>query len=278
MDSGSARIAFWVAFPMVLGLFSGWNQIGMVAPTLPLAWSLIYWAVLAALMWAGLGVGTWLVGRLSSAKLPLGVVLAIGAVLGVALTRPVHAGYQALFVPLTRDPAQVATLPLFPATLAQWGLLFSGNAMLMVFWIGGGLFFARFVGYAPFRGARPIPLEHATGRVEPVIGTPAPPLAPRFAVRLKRLSAASVEVIRADDHYTCAMAADGEELVLYRFADATAELESGGWVRVHRSYCIRRDRIAHLRPRGRTLEVAMQGGMIVPVSERYRAVVERLIV
>ncbi len=271
-DAGSARLAFWVAFPMILGLFSGWNQIGMIAPALPLAWSMIYWAVLSALMWAGLGAGTWFVSRVAPARTPLAAVLVGGAVLGVALTRPVHAAFQALFVPLTADPGAIATLPPVPMTLAAWGLLFSGNAMLMMFWVGGALFFARFLGYAPVRGALS---GRVSGSVMP-LATASPVLPSRFSARLSRLDPAAVQVIRADDHYTCAMTEGGEELVLYRFADAAAELEAAGWVRVHRSYCIRRDRIANVRPRGRSLEIAMQGGMIVPVSERYRAVVERL--
>ena len=222
-------------------------------------------------MWAGLGVGTWIVSRLSPANIPLGILLVAGALVGVAVTRPVHAAYQTLFVPLTRDPDQVTLLPVLPATMSDWGLLFSGNAMLMLFWVGGGVFFARFVGYAPVGGVR--------ARVTPAtLASPVEPprLPPRFAARLTRLPAISVEVIRADDHYTCAIAAEGEELVLYRFADAAAELQNAGWIRVHRSYCVRRDRIAKTGRRGRSLDVFMQGGMIVPVSERHRGLVEQV--
>ena len=243
----------------------------MVAPTLPLAWSLIYWGVLAALMWAGLGVGTWIVGRVVPATVPLGAVLVGGALAGVVLTRPVHALYQELFIPLTRDPGRVRTLPVVPTTLTDWGLLFGGNAMLMLFWIGGGLFFAFFVGYGPLRRGKPLI------QADPVVALrPSSALPARFVTRFSRLSASSVEVIRADDHYICAISAEGEELILYRFADAAAELEHTGWVRVHRSYCVNRDKIAEIRPRGRTLDIAMQGGMIVPVSERYRAIVEQI--
>jgi hypothetical protein len=259
VDEGSLRIAFWFGFPMVLGLFSGTNQIGMLAPKLSLAWSLIYWLLLAAIMWAGLGLGSWIVRR-QVPRLGLFAMLTLGAVLGVALTRPLHALYQGLFQPLTEQPELVTILPLIPTTLAAVLQLYTGNALLIFFWVGGGLFFARFLRFAPLIG---------------LIGEQAaPPPAPacHFARRLLRIDFAALDAIQAEDHYTRAFSAQDQELVLYRFSDAASELQARGWVRVHRSHCVRRDRVAGVSQRGRTLILQMAGGREVPVSERFHAV------
>lgn len=266
-DDGSARLAFWIGFPLVLGVFSGWNQIGMVAPYLTPTWSIIYWLLLGAMMWAGLGIGTLLVGRVAHRR-PHWQVLVAGAVVGVIVTRPFHAAFQALFDPLTHASAKVALLPALPLSVDDWALLFNGNLLLMAFWIGGGLFFARFIGYAPF------------GYVEGRRIAAAPPQVasqtPLLARSLRRLDAAKIDVIQADDHYLRVFASGVEEQILYRFADAVAELERSGWVRVHRSFCIRPDVVAAVQPRGRSLVILTRSGQSIPVSERYHAVVERL--
>lgn len=261
-------LSFWIGIPAVLGLFSGWNQIGMVAPFLTPAWSMIYWLLLSAIMWSGLGLGTALVSRVTP-NAPLWAKISIGAVVGVILTRPMHALFQALFLPLTVNPDSIRPLPALPVAPADWQLLFSGNAMLMMFWVGGALFFARFLGFAPFSKA-----SRASSAALP----PSSAFVPLVASKLRRLSFDTVNVIRAEDHYLRVLSAKGEELILYRFADAIAELAPQGWTRVHRSFCIRDSAVTGRQTRGRTLELIMQGGQQVPVSERYRAVADRMVI
>ena len=271
-DRGSAKTAFWVGFPIALGLFAGWNQIGMVAPALPLAWSMIYWVLLSALMWCGLGLGTAMVAR-SGARLAYPAILVIGAAVGIALTRPAHATFQQLFQPLTIDPSAVSTLPAFPTTAADWILLYSGNAMLMAFWIGGALFFAAFIGYAPF-GRYANGASQDTGKKAEVASAA---LRPRIATRLTKLDFDEVEAVRAEDHYLRVLGCSSEEMILYRFADAVEELEPFGWVRVHRSWSVDAARIADVRPHGRGSMIVMWSGREVPVSERHYGIVQRAV-
>ncbi len=261
-----APLAFWLGFPAVLGLFSGWNQIGIVAPFLTPAWSMIYWLLLAAVMWSGLGLGTALISRMGR-HWPLWLRISIGAVVGVALTRPVHASFQALFVPLTANPGAIRPLPALPITLADWRLLFSGNAMLMLFWIGGALFFSRFLGFAPFA---------TTSVARVTIASPVADQVPLVASRLNRLHFDDVDAIQAEDHYLRLSGGKGEELILYRFADAVAELTPCGWTRVHRSFAVRDAAVKDRLIRSRHVELILSGGRRVPVSERYRAITERL--
>ena len=268
-DLWPERLCFWLGLPAVLGLFSGWNAIGVVAPYLPLAWAMIYWLLLSFIMWAGLGAGTALVDRpLRRIGLPLLVRLLLGALLGVLITRPFHAAFQHLFAPLA-DPVPVPSLPPpLPQSPRDWRNLYVGNALLVFFWAGGGLFFARFMRYVPFAGI-------AAPAIAPPSAVAAPPAGP--LARLMRLPARSIEVCRAEDHYVRLSGPAGDELLLYRFADAAAELGAQGWHRVHRSACVRDDAVRAVQRRGRHLVLTMRGGAEVPVSERYRALVDRIV-
>ena len=260
------RLAFWLGFPVALGIFSGWNQIGMIAPALPAAWSMIYWLLLSLIMWLGLGAGTYL-GMRFGGQLIYSAKLVAGTLLGVVLTRPVHAAFQDLFLPLARASETLVTLPMLPISLADWARLYTGNALLMAFWIGGSLFFARFVGYRPFGPSQP--------RVMPDGRVQASTTAPRFAARLARSTFDQLEAIQAEDHYVRCFAERQEELLLYRFADSLLDLEGHDWLRVHRSVCVRRDRIASVTPRGRSMTMTLASGRRFPVSERYYAMVSR---
>jgi LytTr DNA-binding domain len=260
------RLAFWLGFPVALGIFSGWNQIGMIAPALSAVWSMIYWLLLSLIMWLGLGAGTYLAMRFGG-RLIYSAKLVAGTLLGVALTRPVHAAFQDLFLPLARAPETLVTLPMLPVSLGDWARLYTGNALLMAFWIGGSLFFARFVGYRPFG-----PPQSRRVAVGPSAG---PAVAPRFAARLSRTTFDQLEAIQAEDHYIRCFGDRQEELLLYRFADALLDLEGHDWLRVHRSVCVRRDRIVSVTPRGRSMTMTLASGRCFPVSERYYAVAAR---
>lgn len=267
-DLGSAFGAFWVGFPAALGLFSGWNQIGMIAPALPLEWSIIYWLLLAMIMWLGLGLGT-LIASAGLRRLPYPALLILGAVLGVALTRPAHALFQKMFVPLTAPVQAVLTLPAIPSTAAQWLQLYQGNLLLMLFWIGGALFFGHFIGYRPLGAASPAPVF---ARVPVIRQTDHG--APRFAARLTKLPFDSIDTVLAEDHYVRCFGEQGKEMLLYRFTDVVDELASHGWIRVHRSACIRQDRVIDVAHNARRMSVTMLSGCEVVISARYQALAQ----
>ena len=266
----SARLAFLVGFPLALGVFAGWNRIGVIAPYLNPQWGMIYWLLLSMLMWFGMAGGTLLVrkaGRRLST--PWLAEIVVGAVVGVILTRPFHAEFQLLFLPLaTIDGA--APLPVVPRTVADWSQLFTGNGLLMGFWIGGSLFFSNFVGYAPFAGPAQARLAGHEGSSNHKPSGPPGVAGTALAQRLTRLDAENIIMVKAEDHYLRAYSADAEELVLHRFADAVAELLPFGWHRVHRSYCVRGDAIVSVKDQGRSATVHLaDGSLSAPVSERY---------
>jgi hypothetical protein len=262
----AVRLLFWCAFPLALGLFAGWNRIGVVAPFLTLGLSFLYWLVMATLMWLGVGVGTWIVERLTRERIPSPVVVALlGAPLGVLLTRPVNAAMQRLFAPFGGPGVETAALyPPLPVTVPDWITLFTGNLPVMLFWVAGVALSATFLGYAPFRA-----------RADPEARDPAAGLGP-FAAKLVRAGFADAEAIEADDHYVRVRGPGRDELFLHRFADAVEELESSGWSRVHRSHCVRNDAVRDVEKSGRSVGLALASGARVPVSERHQALALRL--
>lgn len=84
--------------------------------------------------------------------------------------------------------------------------------------------------------------------------------------------------IEAQEHYVRAHAEDGKsQLVLYRFGDAVDELEASGHaLQVHRSYCVSIEAIEEIRKSGRAQTIVLRGGMEIPVSQSYRAIVSKL--
>ncbi|RBI76946.1 LytTR family transcriptional regulator [Roseovarius sp. TE539] len=122
---------------------------------------------------------------------------------------------------------------------------------------------ARLLG--PFSAPRPgkAPPERSGGTAEPSPATV-------FLRRLPSDRRGPLIRIEAQDHYLKVVTAAGHALILMRLADAEAELDGAGGLRVHRSHWIMiRQASGHRRRRGRDL-VVMADGAEVPVSRSQR--------
>ncbi|MCY4549614.1 MAG: LytTR family DNA-binding domain-containing protein [Defluviicoccus sp.] len=95
----------------------------------------------------------------------------------------------------------------------------------------------------------------------------------RFLDRLPPELGRDLVYLRMSDHYVEAFTTAGSTLVLMRFADAVAELEGAGGLRVHRSYWVSRRHVTGAaRRNGRTV-LGLTGGHEAPVSRGYLAAV-----
>ena len=95
----------------------------------------------------------------------------------------------------------------------------------------------------------------------------------RFLERLPEKLGRDLVYLKTADHYVEAFTTAGSTLVLMRFADAVAELDGAGGLRVHRSYWVARRHVEDaLRQDGRTT-LRLTGGHEVPVSRTYMAAV-----
>ena len=104
---------------------------------------------------------------------------------------------------------------------------------------------------------------------EPSAAIPAGGATPRFLDRLPPELGRDLVYLKMADHYVEAFTTAGSTLVLMRFADALAELEGAGGLRVHRSYWVAREHVTGTaRRNGRTI-LSLTGGHEAPVSRGY---------
>ena len=95
----------------------------------------------------------------------------------------------------------------------------------------------------------------------------------RFLDRLPPHLGRDLVYLRMADHYVEAFTAAGSTLVLMRFADAVAELEGAGGLRVHRSYWVANDHVTGAKRSNGRIVLNLTGGHEAPVSRGYLAAV-----
>lgn len=117
------------------------------------------------------------------------------------------------------------------------------------------------------------PTAPAVEEAPPSGGPGAAPPSSRFLDRLPPHLGRDLVYLRMADHYVEAFTTAGSALVLMRFADAVAELEGAGGLRVHRSYWVAAGHVTGaVRRNGRTI-LSLTGGHEAPVSRGYLAAV-----
>lgn len=93
----------------------------------------------------------------------------------------------------------------------------------------------------------------------------------RFLHRLPPELGRDLVYLRMADHYVEAFTTAGSTLVLMRFADAVAELEGAGGLRIHRSYWVSKRHVTGAERRNGRTVLSLTGGHEAPVSRGYLA-------
>lgn len=75
-----------------------------------------------------------------------------------------------------------------------------------------------------------------------------------------------VYALKGEDHYVRIFGQSGEQLVLMRLRDAIADVQDDQGEQVHRSWWVSRTAIASVRRVGRTAELTLVDGTVVPVA------------
>jgi two-component system LytT family response regulator len=144
------------------------------------------------------------------------------------------------------------------------------------------------VDYLP-KPVAPERLEKSIARVRERLRAPAPALDER-AVTLDQLvtrvgdrdvviAIADIDCIEADGVYAGVTIGERRYLVRSSLDSLERTLPASGFVRVHRSWIVPRDRIASVRPsaRGGHREIVLRTGAVVPLSRRRQAQVMRVL-
>jgi hypothetical protein len=108
---------------------------------------------------------------------------------------------------------------------------------------------------------RPGPATHAAPP------SPHAPPAVRFLARIpEKLKGAILYAVEAEDHYLRLHTSKGSDLILFRLADAIAELEGIAGAQVHRSWWVAKDAIAEVQRRDGRVLLRLKNGTEIPVS------------
>ena len=105
----------------------------------------------------------------------------------------------------------------------------------------------------------------------PAAPTPSPPAPPaRFLERLPpRLRGADLFAVEAEDHYLRLHTSRGSDLILFRLADAMAELEGVEGAQTHRSWWVARNAVQGATRADGRATLSLAGGVEAPVSRTY---------
>jgi two-component system LytT family response regulator len=108
------------------------------------------------------------------------------------------------------------------------------------------------------------------------VRSPLTHLVSRIGARDVILPVETIDYIEADDVYA-AVFADGRRYLVRTALDALERsLDASLFIRVHRSYIVRFDRVREFR-RANVAQLVLSDGSVLPVSRRRRAVLENLL-
>jgi hypothetical protein len=89
---------------------------------------------------------------------------------------------------------------------------------------------------------------------------------PRIIARLETGQAGRILALESEDHYVRVHMETRSELLLMRLRDAISEMDGAEGAQTHRSWWVARDGIAELNRSGRSYELRLTNGLIVPVA------------
>lgn len=90
--------------------------------------------------------------------------------------------------------------------------------------------------------------------------------APALRARLPRTFRGPILALQSEDHYVRIHGEGESELLLIRLRDAIAEMDRASGVQVHRSWWVAHNAIARTEPAGRSWNIVLTNGVIVPVA------------
>lgn len=206
----------------------------------------LYWMIIIPLNWAQVLLAAAAVARLPVARSwPRTAVAAAGC---LAASVPASVEVWGLEAWLRPGPAAPTALELWP-----YVLLLTLALALPVSRLSPGSM--RFL-------ARP--------RTEDAPARPAP-ATPNFLARVPRPLRGAPLCVAAEDHYLRVHTPGGSALILYRMADALADLAGADGLQVHRSFWVAAEAVAGVERSGRRVSLRLTNGLVVPVSRSFLA-------
>lgn len=228
-----------------------------------------------------IGLILGLIGPFGTFETPTGARMAfwIGSSLtGYAIFRPFIVVSQwvsaALKVPLVVSGGLALVIGAIPLTFLI-GLFFADfDAARVLRWDGlPGLYFqvwiVGFIINAIF--AFTLGRRSAQASIEDVSvatpeATPTPEMAPANQQTRLPATLGEIHAFKGEDHYVRVIAQNGEQLLLMRLRDAIADIGETAGLQVHRSWWVATAGVAKVNRKGRSAEIILKNGAVVPVS------------
>lgn len=279
MDMRQAA-TLYLLVPVGIGAVLGWYRAGYAADY-PLAVSLLDWLMNFVTLWIAFDLGSRLIAFLLRPWTPaLWVILVVGGVAGVAVSRPI----RSVIRDVTGSLAPTApTETAFPPNLVWEEYVFAYAGVIAVpilIWVVVNYIYVSALGVPRFghvgkHSDAKRALEAVVDGEEGENGRPEPsPAQPEFMKKLSGGLHTEVRALQAEDHYLRVHTDRSDDLIRYRFSDALNEVEHLPGLQVHRSFWINTTAIECIRRSGRSYEIVLKGGLEVPVSRSYRYAVK----
>lgn len=259
-------VGLFILIPTGIGATLGWYRAGYTADY-PLAVSLFEWTTNFVLLWLAFELGSRFASFLMRPWTPpLWVVLILGGIAGVAISRPVRSVVRDISA---RFAPEVMAEVSFPDGLVWEEFVFayaSVVAVPIIIWIVVNYIYVQTFNVERF--------GHRRTEEEQPAADPVPVQIPEFVKQLTAGPDVEIHALQAEDHYLRVYTATSNELIRYRFSDAVGEVGHLPGLQVHRSFWVNKTAVANVRKNGRSYEIVLKGGLEVPVSRSYRYAVK----
>ena len=277
-------LMFYLGWPILFGVILGWTGAGALGSQLPKYMAVPYWVAGILLMRVSLEASTRLVAWTApKASLPLAALCLLAIPINVYISAPLTYLWQLAFTNLYPAISAPQIDSVFITSFSTFIAGLRSSVVIALEWVVINLVFDRIMNFPRFR--------YSTGYEPPAEPAPAAPAFPlpevetseavdlstsdsRFLQKVPKKLGMDISAMSAEDHYVRVYTPLGNDLVLYRFSDAIAELPKEAGFQVHRSHWVRKSAIKDFQKRDKGQVLILSDTLEIPVSKRFIEVVK----
>ncbi len=259
--------------PLAVAVAMAVLRVGIAAVmSLPVA--IGFYVLLTVPVWLVTNATTSLAHRvLAPWRPPLWVLCFAGSLAQALLLSPFYRYVFAAAQPFLQAGVRLSDKPMPEWSLRYVFVLLSELAPGALVWIATNYAWERLVGIPRFRYPTRV-LPQAPEETPAQSLSPLPVVRPPFMAKSRLPPDASILAITAEEHYVRVLTDRGTDLIRYRFSETLAELASEPrGMQVHRSWWVRLDAVESAAEKGRSMELTLRDGTVVPVSLAFREAV-----
>lgn len=274
-------MVFFVGLPLLFTLWAA--AIGMApAPALGFGNACLYIGTQVMAAWWANGFGSYAVARLLQRRdPPLWLILVLGFWLMWIPLSVFYHGHHWLFEQVFPAVAHATQGRDFSWSLDYILALLRYSTPFLPIWMAAVYGYRVLTGTCWFEpvasrpgsqgkegGPDPVRSAPPAGEVHAPSSTPAALVRPQpaFLAGSRIPAGATICAIKAEEHYIQIWSDRTTDMVRYRFRDALQEMAGFDGSQIHRSWWINWDCVTGGRRRGRSMNLTLQNGLVVPVS------------